>query len=111
VSREDSLRSRKKLLSKEKAWSRQRAAQSEERRRLPMVRLEKNYAFEGPTGRRTRGDLFEGRRQLIVYHFMFEPNEDEGCSHCSFVVDHFEGALAHLAARDTTLAVISRAPQ
>jgi predicted dithiol-disulfide oxidoreductase (DUF899 family) len=110
VSREEWLRSRKKLLAKEKAWSRQRAAQSEERRKLPMVRIEKKYSFEGSNGRRTLGELFEGRRQLLVYHFMFEPNEDEGCSHCSFVVDHFGGALAHLAARDTALAVISRAP-
>jgi predicted dithiol-disulfide oxidoreductase (DUF899 family) len=110
VSGEEWLRARKKLLRKEKEWSRQRAAQSEERRKLPMVRVEKNYVFEGPDGRHTLGDLFEGRHQLIVYHFMFEPDEDEGCSHCSFVADHFARALVHLAARDTSFAVISRAP-
>src|SRR5688500_7501657 len=110
ASREEWLRARKELLRKEKAWSRQRAAQSEERRKLPMVRIEKTYWFEGPNGRYALGDLFDGRRQLIVYHFMFEPDEDEGCSHCSFVADHFTGALVHLAARDTSFAVVSRAP-
>jgi predicted dithiol-disulfide oxidoreductase (DUF899 family) len=110
VSRQEWLRARKELLAKEKQWSRQRAAQNEERRQLPMVRVEKDYVFEGPNGRRSLGDLFDDRRQLIIYHFMFEPDEDEGCSHCSFVADHFDGALAHLAARNTSFAVISRAP-
>jgi predicted dithiol-disulfide oxidoreductase (DUF899 family) len=110
VSHAEWLRARKELLGKEKEWIRQRADQSGARRKLPMERVEKNYVFEGPGGRRTLGDLFESRRQLIVYHFMFEPDEDEGCSHCSFVVDHFGGALIHLAARETSLAVISRAP-
>lgn len=110
VSHEEWLRARKALLVKEKEWSRQRAAQSEERRKLPMERVEKEYTFEGPIGRRTLADLFEGRPQLIVYHFMFDPSWDEGCSNCSFVADHFDGTLPHLAARDTSFAVISRAP-
>jgi predicted dithiol-disulfide oxidoreductase (DUF899 family) len=70
----------------------------------------KDYVFEGPNGRRTLGDLFEGRRQLLVYHFMFDPAWDEGCLSCSFVADHFAGMLMHLAARETSFAVISRAP-
>lgn len=109
VSREAWMRARKKLLAKEKEWNRQRDALSAERRKLPMVHLEKEYVFEGPNGRRTLGDLFEGRRQLLVYHFMFDPEWDEGCPSCSFVVDHFAGTLPHLAARDTSVAVISRA--
>lgn len=109
-SREAWLRARKALLAKEKALNVQRDALSAERRRLPMVRIEKDYVFEGPEGRRTLGELFAGRRQLIVYHFMFDPQWDEGCPACSFVADHFDGALAHLAARDTSFAVVSRAP-
>ncbi len=110
VSREVWLRARKELLEKEKAWSRQRDALSAERRKLPMVRIEKDYAFEGPDGRRSLGELFEGRRQLLVYHFMFDPEWDEGCRACSFVADNVSGALVHLAARDTAFAAISRAP-
>lgn len=110
VSREVWLQARKELLVKEKEWNRQRDALSAERRKLPMVRIEKEYVFEGPNGRRTLGDLFEGRRQLLVYHFMFDPSWDEGCRACSFVADNFSGALVHLAARDTSFAVISRAP-
>ena len=110
VSREAWLRARKELLVKEKEWNRQRDALSAERRKLPMVRIEKDYVFEGPNGRRTLSDLFEGRRQLIVYHFMFDPVDDEGCPACSFVADNFAGSLVHLAARDTSFAVISRAP-
>jgi len=110
VSRDEWLRARKELLVKEKEWSRQRDAQSAERRKLPMVRVEKDYAFDGPNGRRTLLDLFDGRRQLIVYHFMFDPEWEEGCPACSFVADHFDGVLPHLAARDTSFAVISRAP-
>lgn len=110
VSREVWLRARKELLAKEKAWSRQRDALSEERRKLPMVKIEKDYAFEGPDGRRTLRELFEGKRQLLTYHFMFAPDWEEGCKACSFVADNFTGALVHLAARDTAFAVISRAP-
>ena len=110
VSREAWLAARKDLLVKEKEFNHQRDALSAERRKLPMVRIEKNYVFESPTGRRTLGELFEGRRQLIVYHFMFDPAWDEGCRGCSFVADSFAGTLVHLAARDTSFAVISRAP-
>jgi predicted dithiol-disulfide oxidoreductase (DUF899 family) len=110
VSRDAWLRARKELLAKEKQWSREREAQSAERRKLPMVRIEKEYVFEALKGRLTLGDLFQGSRQLIVYHFMFDPAWDDGCSHCSFVADHFDGTLVHLAARDTSFAVISRAP-
>lgn len=110
VSRAEWLAARKELLVKEKEFNRQRDALSAERRKLPMVRIEKDYVFEGPDGRRTVRDLFEGRRQLVVYHFMFDPAWDEGCPSCSFVADNFAGALVHLAARDTSFAVISRAP-
>jgi predicted dithiol-disulfide oxidoreductase (DUF899 family) len=110
VSRNEWLAARKRLLAKEKEFNRQRDALSAERRKLPMVAIEKEYVFEGPDGRRTLADLFESRRQLIVYHFMFDPAWDEGCPSCSFVADHFGGALVHLAARDTSFAVISRAP-
>lgn len=104
------LRARKALLVKEKAFNRERDALAAARRKLPMVPLEKDYAFDGPDGRRTLGELFQGRRQLIVYHFMFDPAWDEGCPACSFVADHFDGAIPHLAARDTSFAVVSRAP-
>jgi predicted dithiol-disulfide oxidoreductase (DUF899 family) len=110
VSRDEWTAARKRLLVKEKEFNRRRDALSAERRELPMVQIEKEYVFEGPNGRRTLGDLFEGRRQLLVYHFMFDPAWDEGCPSCSFVADHFAGALVHLAARDTSFAVISRAP-
>jgi predicted dithiol-disulfide oxidoreductase (DUF899 family) len=93
---------------KEKAATRARDSLAAERRRLPMVRIEKNYVFEGPGGRKTLGDLFEGRRQLIIYHFMFAPGVD-GCPGCSMIVD-YPGPLAHLHARDTSLALVSLAP-
>jgi predicted dithiol-disulfide oxidoreductase (DUF899 family) len=104
------LRARKNLLAQEKAFSVQRDALAEARRALPRVLLDKSYAFEGPQGRRTLADLFEGRRQLIVYHFMFDADWDEGCPACAFVADHFDGTLPHLAARDTSFAAVSRAP-
>jgi predicted dithiol-disulfide oxidoreductase (DUF899 family) len=110
VSRDVWLAARKELLAKEKAWNRQRDALSAERRRLPMVKVDKEYVFQGPEGRRTLADLFEGKRQLLVYHFMFGPDYEEGCPSCSFVADSFAGSLVHLAARDTAFAVISRAP-
>jgi predicted dithiol-disulfide oxidoreductase (DUF899 family) len=75
-----------------------------------MVRIDKAYIFDGPRGRRSLGDLFEGRRQLIVYHFMFDPGWSEGCKSCSFFADTFNGAVVHLRARDTAFAAISRAP-
>lgn len=109
VSREEWLIAREALLIKEKEATRARDRLNAERRRLPMVRIDKQYLFEGPDGKASLFDLFEGRSQLIVYHFMFDPSWDEGCRGCSFVVDNI-GHLAHLYARDTSLAVISRAP-
>jgi predicted dithiol-disulfide oxidoreductase (DUF899 family) len=97
------------LRVKEKEATRSRDALAAERRRLPMVRVDKDYIFEGPDGKASLLDLFEGRRQLIVYHFMFGPNQDEGCDGCSLVVDQI-GHLAHLHARDTSFALVSRAP-
>ena len=97
------------LLAKEKEATRARDVQAAERRRLPMVRIDKDYVFDGPKGKAGLLDLFEGRRQLIVYHFMFGPNQDEGCDGCSMFVDQI-GHLAHLHARDTSFALVSRAP-
>lgn len=110
VTREEWLRARKALLAKEKAFTRDRDALSAARRALPRVKVEKRYVFEGPNGPRTLGELFEGKRQLLIYHFMFDPRWEQGCKSCSYVADHFEGSRVHLAARDTALAVISRAP-
>src|SRR5258708_14716457 len=104
---------RENLLVKEKAATRARDALAGERRRLPMVRIEKDYVFEGPDGKANLLDLFEGRRQLIIYHFMFAPVvegwPEAGCPGCSFFVDQI-GHLAHLHARDTSFALVSRAP-
>lgn len=111
VSREEWRAQRKKLLAKEKELTRQRDALNAERRRLPMVEIGKDYVFEGPDGAASLLDLFEGRRQLIVYHFMFDPSWDEGCPSCSAWADHIaRGHLTHLHARDTTLALVSRVP-
>jgi predicted dithiol-disulfide oxidoreductase (DUF899 family) len=109
VSRDGWLVARKKLLAREKAATRARDALNAERRRLPMVRIEKDYVFDGPNGKASLLDLFEGRRQLIIYHFMFDPEWDEGCDGCSFFVDNI-GHLAHLHARDTSLVLVARAP-
>ncbi len=100
---------RDELLAKEKEATRARDALAAERRRLPMVRIDKDYVFDGPGGEASLLDLFEGRRQLIVYHFMFGPNRDAGCDGCSMVVDNM-GHPAHLHARDTSVALVSRAP-
>jgi predicted dithiol-disulfide oxidoreductase (DUF899 family) len=101
-----------KLLAKEKAATRARDALAAERRRLPMARIEKDYLFEGPSGKASLLDLFEGRRQLVLYHFMFAPGVDgwpaAGCPGCSFFIDQI-GNLAHLHARDTSFAVVARA--
>jgi predicted dithiol-disulfide oxidoreductase (DUF899 family) len=110
VKRNEWLAARKELLAREKEFTRQRDALSEARRRLPMLEVTKHYVFDGPTGRTTLLDLFEGRRQLVVYHFMFDPSWDEGCKGCSFVLDNLAGNVDHLAARDTSFVVVSRAP-
>ena len=104
------LAARKKLLEKEKAFTQLRDDLTETRRKLPMVKVEKEYVFDGPRGSVSLRDLFEGRRQLIVYHFMFYPDRDQGCKHCSCVMDNIAGSLIHLSARDTSFAVVSRAP-
>jgi len=110
VSREEWLKERVALLEREKAHTRERDEISRQRRELPWVRVEKEYVFEGPNGKVTLAELFDGRRQLVIYHFMFGPDWQEGCPSCSFVSDHIDGALAHLAARDVTMVMVSRAP-
>jgi len=80
------------------------------RRELPWVKLEKNYEFDGPNGKETLSDLFNGRSQLIIYHFMFGPDWEEGCTSCSFMADHIDSTLVHLAHRDVTFVVVSHAP-
>lgn len=110
VSRQDWLAARTALLQKEKQLTRQADDIARQRRELPWVKIEKNYIFNTPEGKRSLADLFGGRGQLLIYHFMFGPQWQEGCPSCSFMADHFEGMLAHLAARDVTLVVVSRAP-
>ena len=104
------LVARKDLLTREKEFTRQRDALSAARRQLPMVKVEKQYVFDGPKGKETLSDLFGARSQLIVYHFMFGPDWQEGCKSCSYLADHFDGANWHLPPRDVTLVVVSRAP-
>ena len=110
VSRAEWLIARRALLEKEKALTRKRDALSAERRALPWVRIEKEYTFDTPEGRRTLADLFDGRSQLIVKHFMFAPGWGEGCVGCSFESDHVEGALVHLENHDVSYVAVSRAP-
>jgi predicted dithiol-disulfide oxidoreductase (DUF899 family) len=100
---------RKELLRKEKEFSRLRDELSRQRRALPWERVEKKYVFDGPRGKETLGDLFAGRSQLIVYHFMFGLGWKEGCPSCSFLADTFDGAVVHLAHRDVTFVAVSRA--
>jgi predicted dithiol-disulfide oxidoreductase (DUF899 family) len=110
VSRTEWLAARKQLLAKEKEFSRQRDALSAERRNLPWLKVEKDYVFDTASGTRSLADLFAGRSQLLVYHFMLGPGWEEGCPSCSYLADHFDGPLVHLAHRDVTFTVISRAP-
>ena len=109
VSAEEWQAANEAMLAKEKEATRARDALNAERRRMPMVKIEKDYTFEGPDGPVRLLDLFEGSQQLIVYHFMFGPDWDEGCGGCSMFVDNM-GHPAHLNARDTSFALISRAP-
>jgi predicted dithiol-disulfide oxidoreductase (DUF899 family) len=109
VSRADWLKARRELLATEKALTRQRDMVNAQRRRLPMVRIVKDYIFDSPAGKVRLLDLFGKHRQLIVYHFMFDPTWEEGCPSCSFLVDNI-GDLSHLHARKTSLALVSRAP-
>jgi predicted dithiol-disulfide oxidoreductase (DUF899 family) len=110
VSRDEWLAARKNLLAKEKRLTRERDALVAERRQLPWVKVEKNYIFDGSNGKVTLSDLFDGKSQLIIYHFMFGPDWQEGCPSCSFNMDHTDGALVHLAQRDVSFAAVSRAP-
>ncbi|WP_371785047.1 DUF899 domain-containing protein [Streptosporangium subroseum] len=109
VSRDEWLAARLRLLDQEKAAMRAQDAVTVERQRLPMVRMDKEYTFEGPAGKAGLGDLFEGRRQLIIYHFMWNEDWEDGCPSCSYAVDNV-GRLDHLHADDTTFALVSRAP-
>ena len=110
VSRAEWLIARKELLAKEKAETRQRDEVAAARRGLPMVEILTPYVFDGTDGPVSLGDLFQGRTQLIVNHFMFDPAWEEGCKSCSHMADNYAGALVHLAARETSFAAVSRAP-
>lgn len=110
VSNKQWLKARTALLAKEKQFTRLRDKLSRQRRELPWERVEKKYVFDGPGGKESLADLFENRSQLVVYHFMFNPASDEGCKHCSFWADNFNGIVAHLNHRDVTFVAISRAP-
>jgi predicted dithiol-disulfide oxidoreductase (DUF899 family) len=110
VSRAEWIEARKDLLAKEKEFTHQRDAVSEERHKLPWVKVEKEYTVDTQGGKKTLADLFGRKKQLIVYHFMFGPGWEEGCPSCSFLADHFEGPAIHLPHRDVTFLVVSRAP-
>ena len=110
VSHEQWIEARRELLAREKEITHALDALSAERRALPWEKVEKDYVFETPYGRKTLAELFDGRSQLIVYHFMFGPGWGEGCKSCSFVADHIDGATLHLAHHDVTLVAVSRAP-
>ena len=110
VSRQEWLNARKALLSLEKEETRLRDKVRAERLTLPWVRVEKAYAFDTPQGRKTLADLFDGRSQLIVYHFMYGPDWEAGCPGCSFMADHIDGMLPHLNNHDVTMIAVSRAP-
>jgi predicted dithiol-disulfide oxidoreductase (DUF899 family) len=110
VSQKEWIAARKELLKKEKECTRLSDQLSAERRKLPWVKVEKNYVFDAPPGKATLADLFAGRNQLVIQHFMFGPDWQEGCPSCSFMADHTDGMLPHLAARDVTMVAVSRAP-
>ena len=110
VSSEQWLAARKSFLAKEKEFTRLRDELSAQRRALPWERVEKDYVFEGPKGKETLAQVFDGRSQLVVYHFMFAPEAEVPCKSCSFWADNFNGIIAHLNQRDVTFVAISRAP-
>jgi len=110
VSKDEWIAARKQLLSKEKEFTRLRDELSRQRRDLPWERVDKQYVFEGANGPLTLPELFDGRHQLVVYHFMFAPEWENGCKSCSFWADNFNGIVAHLNQRDVSFAAISRAP-
>ena len=111
VSRAEWLTARLALLEREKALTRERDRLNAARRELPMVRIDQDYVFTGPDGKVRLPDLFDGRRQLIVQHFMLTPGSAEGCPSCSYMADHVDGMTVHLAQRDITFVAISRAPK
>jgi predicted dithiol-disulfide oxidoreductase (DUF899 family) len=110
VSRDEWLAARKQLLAKEKAFTRMRDELNAERLTLPWVKVEKTYVFDTPEGQQTLGELFAGRSQLVVKHFMFGPDWTEGCVGCSFEMDHISGALVHLEHHDVSYVAVGRAP-
>jgi predicted dithiol-disulfide oxidoreductase (DUF899 family) len=110
VSKAEWLAARRKLLAREKQATRLRDEINAERLALPWVRVDKDYGFDTPAGRKSLPELFAGRSQLIVYHFMLGPDWDAGCPGCSFLADHLDGALPHLEHHDVTLTAVSRAP-
>src|SRR5215467_8128143 len=110
VSQKEWISVRKKLLLKEKRFSKLRDELNLQRRKLPWVKVEKEYVFQTPGGKVALRDLFKRKSQLIVYHFMFGPGWKEGCPHCSFWADHYDSVNIHISQRDTAFAVISRAP-
>jgi predicted dithiol-disulfide oxidoreductase (DUF899 family) len=110
VSRSEWIVARRDFLTREKEFTRERDALSAARRKLPMVKVSKDYVFDGPNGKATLAGLFDGKSQLIVYHFMLGPDWEEGCKSCSYLADHFDGAALHLPQRDVSFVVISRAP-
>ncbi len=110
VSKDDWIEARKALLKKEKEFTILRDQLNQQRRNLPWVAVNKEYVFEGPNGKETLAELFDGKSQLIVYHFMFDPSWDAACLHCSFWADNFNGIIVHLNERDVTMIAVSRAP-
>jgi predicted dithiol-disulfide oxidoreductase (DUF899 family) len=110
VTRDEWLDARRQLLVQEKEFTRLRDEIGRQQRALPWEPVEQEYVFNGPDGRETLADLFDGRSQLIVYHFMFAPEDDAGCPHCSFWADGFDANIVHLNARDVTMVAVSRAP-
>jgi predicted dithiol-disulfide oxidoreductase (DUF899 family) len=110
VSRAEWLAARKAHLAQEKKFSKARDELARQRRELPWVKVEKQFVFDAPGGKESLSDLFAGRNQLIVYHFMFGPGWEQGCPSCSLLADHFDGAVVHLAQRDVTFLAVSRAP-
>lgn len=110
VSRDEWLEARRALLTKEKEMTRMRDRINAERLALPWVRVDKDYVFITPTGAKTLSELFDGRRQLVIYHFMFGPDWEAGCPGCSFLADHLDGAIVHLNNHDVSFVCVSRAP-
>jgi predicted dithiol-disulfide oxidoreductase (DUF899 family) len=109
VSKNEWIAKRKELLRKEKELTKLRSQLTKERQELPWVKIDKQYVFDGPSGKESLSDLFDGKSQLIVYHFMFQTDWTEGCKSCSFLADHYEPAIVHLKQRDTNMVMISRA--